>query len=234
MFLCLTSTAYALDDYTPITPLPGLQNNAGKTNLETYIPGLFRLSIGIAAVMAFVMITVGGIVYATSDSLTNKSEGRRLIENALWGLLLVIGAYAILNTINPNILKFSFNPQDASTPASTVTTSPNTPPAGLQPSTTKAILSLRSQCTNCSITITSTTGDSHTPGSLHFQGLAVDIRSEAALTNFLTGSTNSPAPCTVVNKTLNGVSSRFLWEPKGATCGGTVPSSADHWHMSVQ
>ena len=110
--LSVFSVAHAQLDttYVPLAPL----DNAGvpaTSKLSEYIPAVFKLSIGIAAVLAFVMITFGGIMYATSDAITGKSAGREYITNALWGLLLVLGAYAILYTINPKILKFDLNLQ---------------------------------------------------------------------------------------------------------------------------
>jgi hypothetical protein len=110
LLVSFSGTVYAIGEYTPLAPLPGTTNPAtAQTNLETYIPGVFRLSMGIAAVMAFVMITFGGIMYATSDAISGKSQGREYVTNAVWGLLLVIGAWALLNTINPKILNFSLD-----------------------------------------------------------------------------------------------------------------------------
>ena len=112
-----------VQDYTVLAPLPGIGDAGGPTKLQDYIPAAFRLAIGIGAGLAFVMITFGGIVYATSDAIQGKSDGRKYIENALWGLLLVLGAYAILWTINPNMLSFnlSITPVPvASSPASVV------------------------------------------------------------------------------------------------------------------
>ena len=105
-------------DYVTLAPLPNTTENCGAdvkvgdactTTLQKYLPAVFNLSIGIAAVMAFVMITFGGITYVVSDSISGKADGRKYIENALYGLVLVIGAYAILYTINPAILEFNLN-----------------------------------------------------------------------------------------------------------------------------
>ena len=99
--------AYA-DSYVVLAPLPGIGNNTAKTtDLSTYLKEIFNLSIGIAAVMAFVMITFGGITYMTTDAISGKTKGREYITNALWGLLLVIGAWVILYTINPQLIDFS-------------------------------------------------------------------------------------------------------------------------------
>lgn len=93
-------------DYTVLQDLPGI---SGAVNLQTYLPNAFNLAVGIAVALAFVVITYGGVLYATSDALTGKTQGREYIENALWGLLLVIGAYTILSTINPQIMTFDLN-----------------------------------------------------------------------------------------------------------------------------
>jgi hypothetical protein len=105
------STSYALE-YTVLAPLPGTTicdtgPDCDKAELSTYLPGLFNFAIGVAAVMAFAMITYGGILYMTTDAIGQKSEGRKRIENAITGLVLVLGAYIILYTINPDILNFN-------------------------------------------------------------------------------------------------------------------------------
>ena len=110
-------TAFAQDDsYNVLSPLPGTtiggcdSSSSGSffdgcsTDLEHYLPGLFNLSIGVGAVAAFVVLTIYGLEYMLTDSLLQKGKARAMVENALWGLGLVIFAYAILFTINPNLL----------------------------------------------------------------------------------------------------------------------------------
>ena len=120
MLLTVSTVVYAVEDYTTLAPLPGTTEcgqgttpNSGtggcKTNFQTYLPGIFKFAIGLAAGMAFVMITFGGFLYATTDAISGKSQGREYIENALWGLGLVLGAWIILYTINPQILQFDLN-----------------------------------------------------------------------------------------------------------------------------
>jgi hypothetical protein len=113
------------NDYTVLAPLPGIgDSTGGQTSFNEYVPRAFTFMIGIAAALAFVMITLGGITYATTDSILKKEDGKKFITDAIWGLVLVIGAYAILNTINPNILSFKLNiPRPSVTPPpSSVTT----------------------------------------------------------------------------------------------------------------
>lgn len=148
-------TVYALGDYTPLAPLPGTTNTDNKTNLETYIPNAFKLSIAVAAVMAFVMITFGGITYATSDAITGKAQGREFLENAIWGLVLVIGAWIILNTINPKILHF-----DLSIPKPNVATSTDKTLVAGTPMTAEEIAAdttVRSRLAKDGVTVNTTT-----------------------------------------------------------------------------
>ncbi len=104
LFSIATLASAQTQPYQFLVPtLPGI--GPQTTGLGEYIPRAFTLAIGASAVLAFVMITFGGIMYATADAITQKQDGRNYLTNAVVGLLLVIGAYAILFTINPNILR---------------------------------------------------------------------------------------------------------------------------------
>ncbi|OHB14882.1 MAG: hypothetical protein A2431_02955 [Candidatus Zambryskibacteria bacterium RIFOXYC1_FULL_39_10] len=103
--------------YTVLAPLPGVGDSDGKTTLETYVPAIFKLAIGLSAVAAVLMIVLGGFQYISSDALMKKNEGRERIKNAVFGLVLVISAWLILNTINPNLLNINLNIDSISTTA---------------------------------------------------------------------------------------------------------------------
>jgi len=97
--------------YTPLAPLPGFPEEfdtlPSKTNqcpFGNYLNIMIKLVIGIAAVLAMVMIVMGGIEYMTSDLISSKEAGKDTIKNALLGLFIALGAYLILNTINPKLL----------------------------------------------------------------------------------------------------------------------------------
>ncbi len=117
--------AQSTQNYTVLQQLPGIgDTSGGQITLSQYLPAVFNLTVGIAIALAFIFITIGGITYATTDSLNGKEDGRTYIKNAVTGLLLVIGSYVILYTINPQILNFNINflaapPQQ--TPTTTVT-----------------------------------------------------------------------------------------------------------------
>jgi len=106
--LCFFSTALAQTPPRDFTLLEGSLPGVGaESNINEYLPAAFNLTVGIALVLAFIFITIGGVTYATSDALSGKAQGRDYIENAVLGLLLIIGSYVILSTINPQILNFT-------------------------------------------------------------------------------------------------------------------------------
>jgi hypothetical protein len=114
--------------YVPLAPLPRLGDKEcivtdskgtqttvkcfeTQINKETnpcpfgkYMNIMINLVIGLIAVGAVVMIVMGGIEYMTSELISSKQAGRERIVNALLGLLIAVGAYVLLNTINPQLL----------------------------------------------------------------------------------------------------------------------------------
>lgn len=87
--------------------LPGI-GSAGEQapNLGSYLDGIFKLALGIATGLAVVMIVIGGVEYMGSESIFKKDAGREKIQDALWGLLLALGAFLLLQTINPALVRF--------------------------------------------------------------------------------------------------------------------------------
>jgi hypothetical protein len=112
--------------YTPLAPLPGVETSGciddkGNPCIDTqkstanpcpfgnYLNIMFKLFLGVAGVLAVVMIVMGGVQYMTSDLVSSKEEGKKTITNAIFGLLIGLGAVLILNTINPNLLDVCLN-----------------------------------------------------------------------------------------------------------------------------
>jgi len=112
------SASNSWDEYTPLAPLPGTtrgdcasdnKDNKCVTDIQTYIPGIFKLAIGIASVLAVLMIIIGGVEYITTDAIQGKSDGKARIQNALLGLVLVLVSWILLYTINPKLTVFNLN-----------------------------------------------------------------------------------------------------------------------------
>src|SRR3990167_6609577 len=105
---CLLSTAVpvlAQTEYKLLEPLPGVETSGGSgmTNAKAYIEGFFILLIMIAGGLAVLKIIFGGIQYMSTDAFSGKSEAKTTIEHAIWGLILAISAWLILNTVNPDL-----------------------------------------------------------------------------------------------------------------------------------
>ncbi|MCX6752566.1 MAG: hypothetical protein NTZ87_03675 [Candidatus Nomurabacteria bacterium] len=108
-----TNTTYQL-----LAPLPNVgdaSNNVSTTGgLSAYLNPMIKLFIGLCAVLSVVMIVVGGIEYMTSELSHTKEAGKERIMQAIFGLLIALGAYALLYTINPDLLNSDINPPNVS------------------------------------------------------------------------------------------------------------------------
>lgn len=98
-------------EYQLMAPLPFSTGSAepqpgDTTTFSTYLEGMYQFFFAAAGILAVVMIILGGFQYATTDALQDKEDGRTRIRNAIIGLLLALGTWVILNTINPELLKF--------------------------------------------------------------------------------------------------------------------------------
>lgn len=108
LVIAVPSYALAADPIEPLIFLPRIVGDASSpTSVEGLLQGLFQLSISIGAILAVIMIAVGGIEYMGSDAISSKQAGRERMFNAVLGLVLILGTYVILNTINPNLLSFA-------------------------------------------------------------------------------------------------------------------------------
>ena len=76
-----------------------------ETSIPGFLSNLYKFGIGIGGVLAFGMIVVGGIYYITSGAIQKKTEGKEIILGALWGLALLLGAFLIMQTINPRLIE---------------------------------------------------------------------------------------------------------------------------------
>ncbi|KKT80545.1 MAG: hypothetical protein UW75_C0003G0005 [Parcubacteria group bacterium GW2011_GWF2_44_8] len=81
--------------------IPGV--DANTASIGQYINALYILSISIAALLAVIKIIIAGVKYMLSDVVTSKADAKSDIQGALIGLLIVISAVVILETINPQL-----------------------------------------------------------------------------------------------------------------------------------
>lgn len=91
----------------PGIPCPDATNQASQSP-AAYIARFYQFALGIAGLLAFVMIVWGAIQYIVSaGNATQQSDARDRIWQALWGVALLLGAYLILYTIDPNLVNLT-------------------------------------------------------------------------------------------------------------------------------
>lgn len=112
-----TATTTPEQPFVPIVPtlgvpIPGLVFTAAAKTGESisipyiaqYIVAVYRYLTGIAVVAAIIMVTYGGFRYLIGSTTTDVKRGKDIIGDAVIGLMIMLGAYVILNTINPSTL----------------------------------------------------------------------------------------------------------------------------------
>jgi hypothetical protein len=92
--------------------VPGNEESATKTVvipwLPQYISAAYKLGVAIGSVMAAAMLMIGGMQYLTAGGNSSRvSKAKERIVDSLIGLILVLGTYVILDTMNPNLVNFS-------------------------------------------------------------------------------------------------------------------------------
>lgn len=104
----LGAIAVYAQEYQPLAPLPGLKDGA-EVDFVTYAGAAISFVIGFSAVLAVLVLVYGGFMYMTGEAINTKKEGADTMKNAVYGLLLILASWIILNTINPNLLNLNLN-----------------------------------------------------------------------------------------------------------------------------
>jgi len=124
--------------FVPQIGIPGSDFQTGKAfnvsnntaTIANYVKAIYKYLIGIIGIVACIMLMVGGIVWLTAGGSPEKvKQAQEYIIASLTGLVLALGSFMILGTINPALVNFtisnikSVNPySDTSSPASGVIT----------------------------------------------------------------------------------------------------------------
>lgn len=93
-----------------------------------YIAVLYRYAIGLAGTAAAIMLVYGGFLYLLGSASGDIGKGKEVIQDALIGLLLVLGSYTILSTVNPNTLSLQIPELKSITPKALTLDAPAPPP----------------------------------------------------------------------------------------------------------
>lgn len=88
-------------------PIGGINQVDG---LAEYINVAYRYLVTVVLVIAIVMVVYGGFRYLVGASIGDIQAGKKIIVDAIVGMLIVLGAYTILSTVNPATTLLSFTP----------------------------------------------------------------------------------------------------------------------------
>jgi len=103
------TTTVSAQGYVPLEPLPNLPS--GPVEFGTYLDVIFKLGLGVAIVLAVIVLVIAGIEYiggASNESA--RTDAKERIWGAILGLLIALGAWLILYTINPDINSSTLDP----------------------------------------------------------------------------------------------------------------------------
>jgi len=89
------------------TPTPtALSVNIGSLSsatITTYIQAIYNYLLGAAAVLAVIVIAVGGFRYIIAAGGAQIEEAKKMIVHAIVGLLIAVTSYVLLQTVNPQL-----------------------------------------------------------------------------------------------------------------------------------
>ncbi len=107
IFYIIPFVLNAQEEFIPLSKDLPDAINMGSINHDSFVDllnGLFGLSIIIAAILAVIMLAIGGFKYMTSDSVFKVGGAKEQIQNAVVGLIIVLASVLILSVINPEIV----------------------------------------------------------------------------------------------------------------------------------
>lgn len=99
--------AFAVANPCQITSSDG---STPPSSLPKCVNQIYVWSLGLAALLAVLMVVLGGYLYMTAaGNAEQATKGKEYIWSSLIGLILLFLAYLLLNTINPDLVNFNTN-----------------------------------------------------------------------------------------------------------------------------
>jgi hypothetical protein len=101
LMFCKASAALAQAEgltgaQTDLGTVTGELTGVGQRSLPELVGGIINIVLGLLGVVLIIMIVVGGVMWMTSGGEKDKvTKARKLITDAIIGLIIVVAAYAI-------------------------------------------------------------------------------------------------------------------------------------------
>lgn len=90
--------------YQPLAPIPGVSSGI---SFSQFVERIVVIALSIGAILAVLMLVVGGFEWMVSEAVHKKELGRERVRNAIFGLLILLAAVLVLNTINPQLINLN-------------------------------------------------------------------------------------------------------------------------------
>lgn len=107
--VCRSNKCVSLEN-EPLEQLPVPEPGGGVARpgpgIANFVRYVYLFGISFVGVVAMVSIFYGGLKYFLSVAGGAKEDAKDILQNALLGLALALGAYLILRTINPALVSF--------------------------------------------------------------------------------------------------------------------------------
>ncbi|MFH1173018.1 MAG: hypothetical protein V1692_00640 [bacterium] len=96
-------------NFQPAVPIQDAPSGQVDNNtLGNYIKAVYKYGVLLGSTLAIIVIMFGGIIWLTSGGSPERvKNAQTYIGGALGGLILLLGSYMLLDTINPDLTKLS-------------------------------------------------------------------------------------------------------------------------------
>ncbi len=146
IILFIPLSSLAAYTYNPMEPIPGF---GAVSDFPTYILNIYKFGIWTVGIAALLMISIGGFMYFTSAGNTAKlDQAKKVIFDALYGLIVALAAYLLLYVINPDLVKVNISLKPVAVSTTPTPTKPGYPTAACKSVTSGAcaVSNMQSSC----------------------------------------------------------------------------------------
>ncbi|MBU3922825.1 pilin, partial [Patescibacteria group bacterium] len=112
LLIGFSQTSHAIELLIKEYPTVGGEKLGEQSSIPGLIKYIYLFALGIVGFVALLSIVIGAFQYTTSaGNPTKAGEAKERIMSALLGVLILLSAVLILNTINPDLTSFEIELQ---------------------------------------------------------------------------------------------------------------------------
>jgi hypothetical protein len=85
-----------------------LEGKSGTYYIARFVSAIYDYGVSVGAILAAIMLMAGGLIWLTSGGSQEKiGKAKDIIAGSVIGLFLLLGAYTILNMVNPKLVNLN-------------------------------------------------------------------------------------------------------------------------------